>query len=280
MQPVRAKGARGCLCRLSQREESRETVGKGRSARVLKAVVISFLTVRSGTPAPVLNAILHGVSLLPVFLDLRGESALVVGGGVVALRRAMTLLEAGLNVTVVAPSLHPDLEALPVRAERRTYLSSDVQGQRVVVAATDSPTVNAAVSGDARAAGALVNHAGDAQQGSLRFAATTAKAGVQVAVSSGRELPMLTQALTERIAALLPSEEQLDSWTAYREEALRLEPEAKAAALAQLRTDIRAALGLAALALAESSRRPVGANPLEALGLNSLSQDTFSGGTA
>lgn len=183
--------------------------------------------------------------LLPVFLDLRGESALVVGGGAVALRRVATLLEAGLSVTVVAPDLHPELEALPVQRERRVYRTGDAAGRRVVVAATDDANVNNAIAADARAAGALVNHAGDAGQGWLRFAATTTRAGVQVAVSSGRELPMLTQALTERIAELLPTQAQIDGWTAQRQEALGLEPDAKAAALAALRADIRAGVGLA-----------------------------------
>ncbi|UQN07341.1 bifunctional precorrin-2 dehydrogenase/sirohydrochlorin ferrochelatase [Deinococcus sp. QL22] len=182
--------------------------------------------------------------LLPVFLDLHGESALVVGGGAVALRRVATLLEAGLSVTVVAPELHPDLAALRVQTAQRAYRSGDVLGQRIVVAATDSSAVNDAVTADARAAGALVNHAGHAGQGSLRFAATTTRAGVQVAVSSGRELPMLTQALTERIAEVLPTQAQLDGWTAQREGALGLQAGEKAAALAALRADIRAGLGL------------------------------------
>lgn len=170
---------------------------------------------------------------------------MVVGGGAVALRRVKTLLDAGLTVTVVAPELHADLAALPAQLERRAYRSSDVEGRRVVVAATDNGAVNDAVSADARAAGALVNHAGHAGRSSLRFAATTARAGVQVAVSSGRELPMLTQALTERIAEVLPTPEQVQAWTARRESALALESSAKAAALAALRADIRAGVGLA-----------------------------------
>ncbi|WP_082869595.1 precorrin-2 dehydrogenase/sirohydrochlorin ferrochelatase family protein [Deinococcus puniceus] len=182
--------------------------------------------------------------LLPVFLELRGESALVVGGGAVALRRAATLLDAGLSVMVVAPELHPNFAQMSVQTAQRDYRRGDVAGQRIVVAATDNPVVNDAVAADARAAGALVNHAGHAGQGSLRFAATTTRAGVQVAVSSGRELPMLTQALTERIAEVLPTQAQLDGWTARREEAVTLEPDAKAAALAELRADIRAGVGL------------------------------------
>lgn len=189
---------------------------------------------------------LHPVSLLPAFLNLSGERAVLVGGGAVALRRARTLLDAGLALTVIAPDICADLLALPVRAERRAYRSGDLAGARVVVAATDQAAVNDAVAADARRLGALVNHAGEAGQGNLRFAATAQRAGVEVAVNTGRELPMLAQALTRRVAALLPTEAQLGGWTAAREHALTLDGPGREAALRELKTDIHAALGVPA----------------------------------
>ncbi|MEF2276673.1 bifunctional precorrin-2 dehydrogenase/sirohydrochlorin ferrochelatase [Deinococcus sp. YIM 134068] len=183
---------------------------------------------------------------LAVFLEWRGEPALVVGGGPVALRRARTLLDAGLRVTVVAPDLLPEFGTLPVRVERRAYRPADVEGQRVVVAATNREDVNDAVAGDARAAGLPVNHAGDAARGTLRFPAVAERGGVRVAVSTGRELPMLAQAVRERIMGLLPSSEEVDVWVARREQALGLSGPARERALAGLRADIRAAMGLSA----------------------------------
>lgn len=181
---------------------------------------------------------------LAAFLNLRGESALVVGGGPVALRRARTLLDAGLRVRVVAPELHPGLAALPVGHDARPYRPGDAAGARVVVAATDNPEVNDAVAAEARAAGSLVNHAGDAARGTLRFPAVTRRGGVEVALSTGRELPLLAQALAERVAGLLPSPEQVDAWAGRRETALTLTGAEREAALAALRADIRAAVGL------------------------------------
>lgn len=161
-----------------------------------------------------------------------------------ALRRARTLLEAGLRVTVVAPALHPDFAALPVQAVRRPYQPGDTQGARVVVAATENPAVNDAVVAEARAAGVLVNHAGHAARGNLRFPAVVRRGKVQVALSSGRALPLLAQALGERIAALLPDERTVEAWGARRERALTLPPEERHQELAKLRAEIRAALAL------------------------------------
>ncbi len=182
---------------------------------------------------------------LAAFLNLSGEAAVVVGGGPVALRRARTLLEAGLRVRVVAPDLHPDLAALPVAHDPRPYRPGDVAGARVVVAATDRAEVNAAVTAEARAGGALVNHAGDAGAGNLRFPAVARRGGVEVALTTGRELPLLAQALAERVGGLLPAPEQVDAWAERREAALSLPQPERGAALAALRADIRAALGLA-----------------------------------
>ncbi|WP_226342376.1 bifunctional precorrin-2 dehydrogenase/sirohydrochlorin ferrochelatase [Deinococcus sp. AJ005] len=183
------------------------------------------------------------MSLLPVFLNLSGERAVVIGGGAVALRRSRTLLDAGLNVTVIAPDISGELLDLPVQSEQRGYRGGDLAGARVVVAATDCPEINDAVVTEARQIGALVNHAGEAGSGNLRFAATARRAGVQVAVNTGRELPMLAQALTRRIAALLPHEAQIDGWTAAREQALMLDGPGREIAMHGLKTEIQAALG-------------------------------------
>ncbi|MBZ9753301.1 bifunctional precorrin-2 dehydrogenase/sirohydrochlorin ferrochelatase [Deinococcus sp. HMF7604] len=185
------------------------------------------------------------MSLLAAFLDLHGQRAVVVGGGAVALRRTKALLSAGLEVQVIAPVVQPELAALPLTVQCRAYQRGDLAGAALVVAATDQPDVNAQVVSDARAQGTLVNDAGDAARSTLRFPAVAQQAGVQVAVTTGRELPLLAQALTARVADLLPTEAQVQSWAAQREAALTLPSDRKRAALDTLRADISRALGAA-----------------------------------
>lgn len=43
---------------------------------------------------------------LPIFLNLKNEPCLIVGGGSVAARKAETLLQAGGQVSVLAPTFH------------------------------------------------------------------------------------------------------------------------------------------------------------------------------
>jgi siroheme synthase-like protein len=82
-------------------------------------------------------------------LDLEGRSVLVVGGGRVALEKVRGLLASGARVTVVAPRIHAELRDLDVEWLPRRYERDDLAGRHLVVAATSSEAVNAAVSREA-----------------------------------------------------------------------------------------------------------------------------------
>jgi len=94
------------------------------------------------------------VNLYPVTLDVSGRPCLVVGGGPVAARKARALLDCGARVTVIAPSLGRDMEALEPRlnaVQRRPYREGDAASFRLVVTATGLPEVDGAVHADAEA---------------------------------------------------------------------------------------------------------------------------------
>ena len=50
------------------------------------------------------------MDFLPVFLNIRNKTCLVVGGGEVATRKIMLLLQAGAQVSVVSPELDTTLK--------------------------------------------------------------------------------------------------------------------------------------------------------------------------
>ncbi|NOZ25181.1 MAG: bifunctional precorrin-2 dehydrogenase/sirohydrochlorin ferrochelatase [Nitrospirae bacterium] len=89
----------------------------------------------------------------PVFLDLRGRRCIVIGGGDVAERKVLALLDAGAEVTVISPELTAGLDGLKragriEHAERR-YQDGDLEGAFIVIAATSDMEVNRKVSRDA-----------------------------------------------------------------------------------------------------------------------------------
>ena len=91
----------------------------------------------------------------PLFMDLSGKKAVVIGGGQVGLRRAEALRDFGAEVTVISPSLGRPLEGAAHLA--RAYRRGDLAGAILAVAATDDRAVNHAVWEEARAGGVLVN---------------------------------------------------------------------------------------------------------------------------
>ena len=144
---------------------------------------------------------------LPLFVDLREQSCLVVGGGTVAARKVDALLTVGARVTVVAPALAAPLAALAAggRLEHhaRDFTDADVDGCLLVVSATDDHAVNARVAAAARAAGRLVNVVDDTALSGAIFPSIVRRGQLTVAVSSGGAAPVLARLVRARIETML-----------------------------------------------------------------------------
>jgi len=144
---------------------------------------------------------------LPIFLDVAGAPALVVGGGVVAARKVALLRSVGACVTVVAPEAGAQVTTQAGQGEitliARRFRASDVEGKRIVIAATDEQTVNVEVASAARAAGILVNVADDADQSGFILPAIVDRSPLIVAISSGGVAPMLATAVRARLEVFL-----------------------------------------------------------------------------
>ena len=85
------------------------------------------------------------MSLFPVMLRGEAVRALVVGGGAVAARKAVALLDAGAAVRVVAPRVGERLRAGHERLtiDERRFEAADLADATLVVAASDDASVNA-----------------------------------------------------------------------------------------------------------------------------------------
>lgn len=146
----------------------------------------------------------------PVVLRLEGRACLVVGGGSVAARKASGLLECGAVVTLVAPELVEEIEALTadpapgaLRVERRRYQSGEAAAYRLVVTATGVPAVDRLAAADAEAAGVWVNSADDADHCTFFLPSVHRDGPVSVAVSTGGASPALAAWLRRRIGKSL-----------------------------------------------------------------------------
>jgi uroporphyrin-III C-methyltransferase/precorrin-2 dehydrogenase/sirohydrochlorin ferrochelatase len=149
------------------------------------------------------------VDYLPIFLRLRGRTALVVGGGPVAARKAVWLLRAGAHVTVIAPQLAPELAARAARSEvghvAAPFAPGHLAGAALVVAASDDHEVNAAVAKAANALEIPVNVVDSPELSGFIFPAIIDRSPIVVAVSSAGASPVLARRLRAQIEASLPA---------------------------------------------------------------------------
>ena len=129
------------------------------------------------------------MSLYPLMLDGAALSAVIIGGGAVAARKASALLGAGATVRVVSPSVTMELETLArdssIEIIRDRYAKRHIGDAGLVIAATDDDTVNAEVAVDAKSLGRLVNVASEPSSGNCITPAVHRAGDVVIAVSAG-----------------------------------------------------------------------------------------------
>ena len=131
------------------------------------------------------------MSLIPLGFECDSISALVIGGGRVGTRRALSLLESGARVRLIAPAISAELEAESLKSdrltlERREYLGAeDIGDAMLIVAATAKPSVNERVALDAHSATRAVNVADAPEKGSFVFLAAHRAGPVTIGVGAG-----------------------------------------------------------------------------------------------
>lgn len=148
------------------------------------------------------------VDYFPAFLNLRGRSCLVVGGGDIALRKLRLLTSAGAEITVVAPAFSQALIGFcgenGHKLVARPFKPSDVLGHWLVVSATGLSSVERCVHENATVAGIFCNGVDDIENCSFITPAIVDRSPIVVAVSSGGAAPVLARKLREQIERMLP----------------------------------------------------------------------------
>jgi uroporphyrin-III C-methyltransferase/precorrin-2 dehydrogenase/sirohydrochlorin ferrochelatase len=154
------------------------------------------------------------MNLLPIFLNLEGRRCLLVGAGTVALDKIGSLLKTGVRLRVVAPRAKEEVRRLASdgRLEwiERAFEPADLDGNYLVIAATDSPEVNTAVYEAAVERGIPCNSVDDIPNCDFFFGSVVSRGDLQIAISTAGESPAVAQRLRREIDAQLP--EDLGPW--------------------------------------------------------------------
>lgn len=149
----------------------------------------------------------------PIFLQLRGQPVLIVGGGKVATRKVDLLRKAQAEITVLAPALTDEIAQLAqvgaIRHVAEPFAQHWLNGPQLqpvlVVAATNDMALNAQVSTACKAMRIPVNVVDNPALCSFVTPSIVDRSPVTIAISSGGSAPVLARMLRARLESMIPA---------------------------------------------------------------------------
>lgn len=155
----------------------------------------------------------------PFFVDVENQNCLVVGGGVVALRKIEKLLPFNPNITVVSPKVHKEILSIKnINIIKRKFDFNDLNKKSFVITATDDKVLNKEIYNSCKENNIPVNTVDDKDNCSFIFPALARNNGVTVAISTSGKSPLYAKYLRKKIENLIQDSESIvDNLSKYRE---------------------------------------------------------------
>jgi len=133
----------------------------------------------------------------PIFVDLRDQDVVVVGGGEVAERKIKNLLTQGCRIFISSPRLTPYLKELvecgTLRLIDPDSLDESLDTVFMVIAATDDPALNSRIASKAKERSILVNSVDQPRDCTFIMPSVVKAGALQIAISTGGKSPALAK---------------------------------------------------------------------------------------
>ncbi|WP_457553068.1 precorrin-2 dehydrogenase/sirohydrochlorin ferrochelatase family protein [Desulfobacula sp.] len=145
----------------------------------------------------------------PIFLDIKGKSCLIVGGGPVGARKAATLKKCGANVKVISDQFSSecdDLKTISICLEKKKYEKEDVKGMFFVFAATNNSDLNQQIKHDASLLNILCNVADAPDNSDFLLPSIIDRGDLIVAVSTSGTSPAMAKRIRQNLENYLGPE--------------------------------------------------------------------------
>jgi siroheme synthase-like protein len=143
------------------------------------------------------------VSYYPVYLDLQGRLAVVVGGTALAEEKARGLLDAGARVTVIAPAVTAGLAGLAAGGElvhrSRDFQAGDLAGAALVIVAEGPPEIRDVILAEARQGNVLINTVDDLPRCNWIAPSILRRGHLTIAISTAGKAPVLAVRLRQQL---------------------------------------------------------------------------------
>ena len=148
------------------------------------------------------------MNYLPIFIDIKQQPCLVVGGGDIALRKINLLLKANAAITCVSKECCDGIERL-VKDNKITHIekafeATDINIQVLIVSATDDSDLNAQVSALAKTANIPVNVVDSPDLCSFVMPSIVDRSPIVIAISSAGKAPVLARLIRAKLESTIP----------------------------------------------------------------------------
>jgi uroporphyrin-III C-methyltransferase/precorrin-2 dehydrogenase/sirohydrochlorin ferrochelatase len=148
------------------------------------------------------------MNYLPIFIDIKQQPCLVVGGGDIALRKINLLLKASAAITCVSKECCNGIEKLvkdnKIIHIEKAFEATDISAQVLIVSATDDSDLNAQVSALAKTANIPVNVVDSPDLCSFIMPSIVDRSPIVIAISSAGKAPVLARLIRSKLESTIP----------------------------------------------------------------------------
>jgi len=145
----------------------------------------------------------------PVMLDVRGRSAIVIGGDAIAAEKATALANSGARVSALSPEFGAEMLTLAEHGQitllRKGYEPGDLEGAFVVVAATNDAALIEAIWQETQQRGQPVNIVDVPRYCTFILPSILRRGKLTVAVSTEGASPSLAKRIRQQLEEVLPA---------------------------------------------------------------------------
>lgn len=143
----------------------------------------------------------------PLFVNLTGKEALVIGAGKIAIRKVESLLEYGARVTIITREIREEkffnLKDIDIKIGE--FDETLLENKFIVVAATDNPEFNRYIYELCNSKNILVNNITSKEDMNCRFASILETEEYQIGISA-KGNPIKSKALKNRLKEILKTD--------------------------------------------------------------------------
>jgi len=145
------------------------------------------------------------MSFYPVYVQLEGKKVVVVGGGNVARRKVLALLECGAVIHLAGRALTPELLEMVEKKEihflGREFKDEYLDNAFMIIAATDDKDLNHRISVCARGRGVLVNAVDQPPDCDFIVPSILKRGDLLIAISTSGKSPALARRIRKGLEA-------------------------------------------------------------------------------